>query len=157
MHRSSDTIGTEELYKQLTVHTFVHHTQHTCVIRLLTKCSSSSIWKGHTLRCSSPMPCRWKFASKRYEPSLTLTGQQPPTQGPAPATARVGFYWLVNVTDSSTRSVCLSAAMQQLPYFIKEDDDSGSSRASELLAADYYSIDVGASWLAISSAVIRHA
>lgn len=119
MHRSSDTMGTEELWKQPTVHTFVHHTQHTCVIHSLMKCSSSSIWKGDTLRCSSPMPCRWKFASKRYELSLTLTGQQPPTQGPAPATARVGFYWLVNVTDGSTRSVCLSAATQRLPCFIK--------------------------------------
>lgn len=58
------------------------YTIHTCVIHLLTKCSS--IWKADPLQRWSPMPCRWKFASKRYELSLTLTGQQPPTQGPAP-------------------------------------------------------------------------
>lgn len=86
LHHDSETVGTKgPLKKRLSVHTFGNQSN------------------SESLRCSS-LPGRWELASNTHKFALMWEGlgggaQQPPPSGPAQETARVGFYWLIKVSD----------------------------------------------------------
>ncbi|CAB1423890.1 unnamed protein product [Pleuronectes platessa] len=53
-------------------------------------------------------------------------GNNPPPRVPPLQQQRVGFYWLVNVSDGSTRSVCFVRCDATASILHKADDDSGT-------------------------------